>query len=528
MVAAWGDPQSRTQEARVILGAREMLEGPAERWLIPTANGETRLRKPPFGYWASAVSMAVLGEGVLAARVPAVLASWGTIALTFLIGRRLFGERAGLYAAGMLLGSWLFFRHGVLAETDVLVMALMAAAVYAILRARDVASGRPWLHLAAIATACIALTKGPPAGCVALFLVGVDLVDRNFTRNWRHSIAWRFVSSGAIVTLLLLGLPWFAFAALNAEGHQLTDDFRNSIRGGLGHSEPWWDYFPQMLLAILPWTFVWVVAGLASLKLLLFRKDMSEERASMLILYAWGMAVFAPLMAWGNKQPHYLLSMIPAMMLTAGWAVDRGLSYAWPSLRPAVAAILNVMMWVLLIAPPAIVLAIANNARPNLQPIDWAIPFAMLAIAGGLMLACWKWKRLTLAPSLIAGVASAFVLVMSVWAPTLESQGYASMARQLRERFPEGRFVFRRDVSLTLCVAMRQIVPVVDDLELQRLAAVPSERMRIVCLYESEMDLPPLPNYREVMRLEGGENDITVLTPTPLVEPVSMDGAKPR
>jgi len=537
LIAAWGDPLSRTQEARVILGAREMLAGPAERWLIPTANGETRMRKPPAGYWASAVSMSVLGQSVLAGRLPAVLASWGTIGLTFLIGRKLFGERAGLYAAGMLLGSWLFFRHGVLAETDVLVMFGVTAGVYAILRARGMSNvewrmsnGGAWLHVVAIAMAWVALVKGPPAGWVVLVMVAVDLIDGKLRRrlageraangpakrdaahaDWRTSLLWRFVSSGAIVTLVVIASPWFVYAAFSAQGHQLTDDLNNSARGGLGHSEPWWDYFPQMLLALLPWSFLWIVAGLASVKLLM-RKDASDERVSMMIVYAWGAAVLVPLLAWGNKQPHYLMSLIPAMMVTAGWAVDRGVSCRWPELRPAVVAILNVMLWVLLIAPAALVMTFAWTKRPAPLAIDWLVAAVTLALIAILMLACWRWKRLSLPITVMAGVAGVLVGVKAVWSPTTEPPGHEAMARELRERYPDAKFVFRRDASLAMCVAMRRVIPVLSDEELEQLLSVPGEQA--ICLEESELELPPLPGYAEVMRLEGGENDITVLSPT--------------
>ena len=46
------------------------------------------------------------------------LIGWLTLGVTYLAGERLFGRRAGFFAAGMLLSSYLFFRHTRLAETD--------------------------------------------------------------------------------------------------------------------------------------------------------------------------------------------------------------------------------------------------------------------------------------------------------------------------------------------------------------------------------------------------------------------------
>src|SRR4051812_13862697 len=64
-------PVSRTQEARVLETARQMLDRPAHDWLIPKINGELRLQKPPLTYWLSAVAYKLAGrvdEGI--GRVP--------------------------------------------------------------------------------------------------------------------------------------------------------------------------------------------------------------------------------------------------------------------------------------------------------------------------------------------------------------------------------------------------------------------------------------------------------------------------
>src|SRR5436190_11120232 len=44
-------PVRRTQEARVLETAREMVGEDFRRWLIPHLNGRVRLEKPPLAYW---------------------------------------------------------------------------------------------------------------------------------------------------------------------------------------------------------------------------------------------------------------------------------------------------------------------------------------------------------------------------------------------------------------------------------------------------------------------------------------------
>src|SRR5437588_12500282 len=57
MVVGLGGPDvSRTQEARVLETAREMLGSGWRGWIIPHLNGRVRLEKPPLAYWMAAAS----------------------------------------------------------------------------------------------------------------------------------------------------------------------------------------------------------------------------------------------------------------------------------------------------------------------------------------------------------------------------------------------------------------------------------------------------------------------------------------
>src|SRR5688500_14894710 len=83
-------PVQRTQEARVMETAREMLGRPARDWLIPKLNGEVRLRKPPLAYWVSAAGFEAFDVKPWAARLPMALAGWLTIGITYAFAARAF------------------------------------------------------------------------------------------------------------------------------------------------------------------------------------------------------------------------------------------------------------------------------------------------------------------------------------------------------------------------------------------------------------------------------------------------------
>lgn len=511
VLAAWGDPQSRTQEARVLLGGREMLGKSIDGWLIPTANGETRLNKPPLAYWTSAASYSVFGTSVLAGRLPAVLASWLTLGLVYAIGRRLFGGFAGLYAAGTLMGSWLFFRFAPLAETDVLVMLFVTAAAYAIVRARGTRE-RAWLIVVGACIGLILMTKGPAAGYVLLMMLALDVVDGCFTRGaWRTSLLIRYITSGAVGVSVVIGVPWFVYAMNHPEAGEMTNDLANSARGGKGHAEPWWTYGPELLIAALPWTFIWMIAGIASLKVLLkWTADLSD-RYGLILLYAWGGAVIVPLMLWGNKQPHYLLAMLPAMMLTTGWAIDRAVSMKWPSMRPAVEAVLTGMLIAGLLGAAGVI-GTAWKVRPAIATIDLLAAAAVALTFLVAIAVAFKVSALR-AVAVVTAVVVALAVVKPVWAPSLEPPGTRELADELNRRFPDATFVFRGTPSLPLCVAMKRVIPSMTDEQLAQLARSTDGTRKVVCLYEAEKEPPPLLHYRMVLRLEAGEQDLIAAAP---------------
>src|SRR5689334_19732982 len=69
-----GPPVQRTQEARVLETAREMLAGEGLRdWLIPHLNGQIRLEKPPLAYWLAAVAFKIGGISESVGRMPFAL-----------------------------------------------------------------------------------------------------------------------------------------------------------------------------------------------------------------------------------------------------------------------------------------------------------------------------------------------------------------------------------------------------------------------------------------------------------------------
>src|ERR1700733_3324408 len=69
LTAIGAPPVSRTQEARVLETARQMLGAGPHGWLIPMLNGHPRLEKPPLCYWMAAIAYKIAGVSETVGRI---------------------------------------------------------------------------------------------------------------------------------------------------------------------------------------------------------------------------------------------------------------------------------------------------------------------------------------------------------------------------------------------------------------------------------------------------------------------------
>jgi 4-amino-4-deoxy-L-arabinose transferase-like glycosyltransferase len=334
-------PVSRTQEARVLQTAREMLGGD---WIIPHLNGELRLEKPPLAYWLAAGAFKIGGVNEFAGRLPFALAGWLTLLVTCFAGRWLAGKRMGLVAAAILAGMWIFARHARLAETDILATLFVTSAIACIWRGRHALSG--------VMIGAAMMAKGLPAAFAVVFLFAFAAAER----DWQ--LLWRWTRSGAPLIALAIGTPWFIYTAATVSADKFALEARKGLFG-LQHAASFLQYFPQLLLATLPWT----IAAIAGIVLALRRwKDDAHARGMIL----WFASIFIPLLLAGQRQFHYLLPAMPPLALLCAWFIE----VAAPDRKLTRALLMGTRRPVLLGAIFAAgMMLIFQLVRPSLQPM---------------------------------------------------------------------------------------------------------------------------------------------------------------
>ena len=321
--------------------AREMLH--RHDYVTPYIDGIRFFDKPPLMYWLAAGSMRVFGETDWAGRVPLALATLCLFFAVYLLGRRLYSERGGFYAALILatsIGPYLYTRFYI---PDILICLWMTLGVHAFLIALDRASRRDsalWPSLAFAATLALnLLTKGFiglvfPLGFVALYL----LVTRQMSLLKRLSIAPAF---GAFVSIALpwhvlaairnpaiamppgLGLParagWAWFYLYNehiarAVGKRIPQDYGNT---------PVWLFLLYAVIWIMPWA-AFLPAAIASVyRRLGHRFEVTvREREAALTTSLWA-AVVLVFFCVVHRQEYYSLPALPALALMLGGLLAR-------------------------------------------------------------------------------------------------------------------------------------------------------------------------------------------------------------
>jgi dolichyl-phosphate-mannose-protein mannosyltransferase len=185
--------------------------------LCGTATEQTAVH-PPLGKWLIGAGIELFGYDPFGRRVAAVAAGTLTIALTYVLGRRLLGSTMGaLIGAGLLALDPLHFVQSRVAMLDVFVTGFgVAVFLFLVLdRQAERRPLRPWLAAAGAAAGAALATKWSGALVVmaAPVLALIWEMGAARTRGERFALAATLRRSGPVVGLWLVVLPAVVYAA---------------------------------------------------------------------------------------------------------------------------------------------------------------------------------------------------------------------------------------------------------------------------------------------------------------------------
>jgi 4-amino-4-deoxy-L-arabinose transferase-like glycosyltransferase len=309
----------RPDEGRYAEIAREMAA--SGDWVTPRLNGLKYFEKPALQYWATATAFAAFGENEWTARLwPALTGFLGILAMGF-TAQRLFGGRAGLIAGAVLASSLLYGLMAHINTLDMAVSAFMGMGLCAFLLSRQFDSHdvrqRNWMLLCWAILGLAVLSKGL-IGLALPFLVllAYTLIER----HWR---LWGQLHLGkGLLVLLAVTAPWFVAVSLkNPEFFQfffIHEHFERFLTKAHGRYAPWHEFFPILLMGILPW----LVPMLDALRAAWKRQPEAVFQPRRFLLL-WAVLIFAFFSASSSKLPSYILPIFPALALLIGWRLNQ-------------------------------------------------------------------------------------------------------------------------------------------------------------------------------------------------------------
>jgi len=439
-------------------------------WLLPTTNGFPRVQKPPLVYWTMLVATSLFGDNEFALRLPNALATAGWIMATYLIVRRLGGERFGLASALVLasmLGVWVF-NH--LVQPEPFLACFISLSIWCLVEARLFAQsqaecfpGDYWYLLFWIFLALGALSKGLHG---ALWPLGTVILTGLVVPGWRVWLRPVLNLRGLLVFLLLV-TPWYAYMAARFP-YFLSAHFVNEQMGAALNTRypvdakqlPLAQFYAQHLLFWMPWTLLLPSAIYATVKAVRAARRQSHfispptldiikllgcwfvltmvsvafsTRQDYYSMTCWGVVAAFLALPWMFEElslPHlsrpYLL--VPCVLVTIGGALALGFA-AW--ITPRLSALGEIT------ASPIRDRDTFMDAIVGISPALWGQFITLLGIFGVAMLIAGAvattltWKRKPFPALLVLSSAMVVPICLATAGFTMMSP-YFSLAGEAR------------------------------------------------------------------------------------------------
>ncbi|MBI1813785.1 MAG: glycosyltransferase family 39 protein [Deltaproteobacteria bacterium] len=362
-------------EARYAEIAREMLV--RHDWVTPTLNFVKYFEKPPLVYWLTMLTFTIFGITDWVARVVPVASALLTLALTWIIARRIYDRWATLVGVVVLATSPLFFALGQTLTLDATLMACLTATLVCFWFGYHDAARRPrFYRLMYVAVALGVLTKGPVAVVLSGGIVVAFLITQ---RDWRAIVP--LLDPIGIGLFALVALPWFVLVSTrNSEflNFFIMDQHVKRFVSPDEHQESRWFFLPFVVLGLMPWSLA--LALLPHRWRALPRVTTWSDGTWFCVLWASVVIGFFSLSA--SKLITYILPAFPPLALLTARALQVALAEDVP-LGRRMGMVFTYLGWIMVIGGGVAALLHADPIVPRILP-SLGVGGVVMVVAGGL------------------------------------------------------------------------------------------------------------------------------------------------
>lgn len=253
-------PLISPDEARYAEIPREMLA--SGDIIVPRFDGLRYFEKPVLGYWITAASMKLFGEGAFAARLPSTLAAAFSALLLFYLVRRFRGAHdAGALTLLVFLTCFEVYGLGTFSTLDGMLSFFVTGSMVSFFfayRENRPRTAMAFFSLSGVFAGLAFLTKGFIAFAIPVTVIIPFLIWEGRLRDWIR-LCWR-----PIAAAILVALPWAVMIHLRERDYWNYFFWEEHVRRfvsykalhllGLGF------FIPVLLVGSVPWVFLFPAA----------------------------------------------------------------------------------------------------------------------------------------------------------------------------------------------------------------------------------------------------------------------------
>ncbi|MFN0318301.1 MAG: phospholipid carrier-dependent glycosyltransferase [Burkholderiales bacterium] len=313
-------PLAEPDEGRYAEIPREMVV--SGDFVTPRLNGIKYFEKPPLQYWMTAASYKAFGVNEWAARLwPALTGFLGALVVWW-VARQWLGEMGAATAALFVLSSPYYAFFSQVLSLDIGVTFFIGAGMLLFVRAQsapdDSSEQRSGMLMAWASLALAVLSKGLigivlPALVVAAYVAAERSIAVLRRMHWLPGLA----------VFSLIVLPWFILVSQRnpefPEFFFIHEHFARYTSSIHHKAEPFWYFFPILLVGMLPWTWLAVEGVREGWRKAAPASGLRVER----FLILWAVCTVGFFSISGSKLPGYVL---PAVAPLAILAAQRAMS----------------------------------------------------------------------------------------------------------------------------------------------------------------------------------------------------------
>ncbi len=321
VLSVWGLDLSGRDSPRVAGIAREMAI--TSDYLIPRLNGENFLEYPSLGYWPIALTLSMSKNPTdFLAFLPMVLLGTGTVLITYLIGKKLAGDRIGLMA-GFILATMstfiTFHRHF---RVDPVLLFFTTLSLYGFVAGYQTSRKRfAFFSLFYLAMAGAFLSKGIVGVAIPAATVVVFLITKRDFRAFGGLLLSPAILFFFLPIFLWIGGVW-RLEGLGIFQEVIRQSLFRFLSPTADHAKPFYFYLGQALTVPMPWTILLLILIGYRWNPPPFRKPFLHGSLLRFAL-VWLLTGLIGLSIASAKRPLYLGPLYPSFALLAALAWDR-------------------------------------------------------------------------------------------------------------------------------------------------------------------------------------------------------------